>query len=330
MATVNTNDERLLQYENTKNSLINEAQTNYNTMSSNASQKYDELIDATKDYGETQAEITQQKTDQTIAEINQNKDKAEKDYIKEQKGAYVDYAKQTDAYGTNAEIQASVGLAGSGYSESSKISAYNTYQNRYTTARESYNQAVLNYNNQITQAQIQNNAQLAEIAFNTLQTSLQLALEGFQYQNELLNNVLNQKLNISSTYDNLWQSQYNTLLNEAQFNEQMAYQKQRDQVADSQWQQQFNLSKAKAVRSVDEDLVNGGNEEELKGKSKTDELYAKMKKTEPEGLTDSMRGRLQHETWEAGINKQLEAMYAKKEIDDVEMAELMTRLGINY
>ena len=249
MATVDRNDEKLVQYENTKNNLINEAQTNYNKVSSGAEQKYNELINATKDYGEKQAEITQAKTDQTIAEINQQKGFAEKDYIKEQKGAYTDYARQVNAYGTNAEIQASAGLAGSGYSESSRVNMYNTYQNRYMTAREAYNRAVVAYDNQIAQAQLQNNAQLAEIAFNSLQTQLQLALEGFQYQNELLNNLLSQKLNISSTYESLWQSQYNTLLGEAQFNEQMAYQKQRDAVADSQWQQQFNLSRAKASSS---------------------------------------------------------------------------------
>lgn len=262
MATVNKNDEKLVEYENTKNTMINEAQTNYNKISSGAEEKYNELINTAKDYGETQAEITQKQTDQTIKEINQNKELAEKDYIKEQKAGYVDYAKQTNAYGTNAEIQASAGLQGSGFSESSKVSAYNTYQNRYATARESYNVAVMNYNNQIAQAQLQNSAQLAEIAYNSLQTQLQLALEGFQYQNDLLNNLLNQKLSISSTYDNLWQSQYNTLLNEAQFNEKMAYQRERDAVADSQWQQQFNLTKAKSSGS-------GGSTKLTSGSSKS-------------------------------------------------------------
>lgn len=272
MATVNKNDEKLVEYENTKNTMINEAQTNYNKISSGAEEKYNELINTAKDYGETQAEITQKQTDQTIKEINQNKELAEKDYIKEQKAGYVDYAKQTNAYGTNAEIQASAGLQGSGFSESSKVSAYNTYQNRYATARESYNVAVMNYNNQIAQAQLQNSAQLAEIAYNSLQTQLQLALEGFQYQNDLLNNLLNQKLSISSTYDNLWQSQYNTLLNEAQFNEKMAYQRERDAVADSQWQQQFNLTKAKASGSGGSTKLTSGSSKSSSKKSGSSSL----------------------------------------------------------
>lgn len=341
MATVDRNDERLQQYESTKNNLINQAQTNYNKVSSGAEQKYNELINATKDYGEKQAEITQAKTDQTITEINQQKDQANKDYIKEQKGAYTDYARQTNAYGTNAEIQASAGLAGSGYSESSKVNMYNTYQNRYMTAREAYNRAVLNYDNQIAQAQLQNNAQLAEIAFNSLQTQLQLALEGFQYQNELLNNLLSQKLNISSTYDNLWQSQYNTLLNEAQFNEQMAYQRERDAVADSQWQQQFNLSKASAYRSsgggVDEDMTDGSSDEEM-----TDEPIDTKANVEAiikygvkennrlmEGVTDN-RGQQnpQNQKWQKLMIERIESDYKNGLITRADREKLYAGYGI--
>ena len=337
MATVNRNDERLVQYENAKNTLTNEAQANYNKVSSGAEQKYNELIQATNDYGKQQAEITQAKTDQTIAEINQNKDKAEKDYIKEQKGAYTDYAKQTNAYGTNAEIQASAGLTGSGYSESSKVSMYNTYQNRYTTARESYNQVVLGYNNQITQAQIQNNAQLAEIAFNTLQAGLQLALEGFQYQNDLLNNLLNQKLSISSTYDNLWQSQYNTLLGEAQFNEQMAYQRERDAIADAQWQQQYNLSRAKASSSGggSSKLSNGSSKKSsgtsLSGNEdlyKIQKIEEQIKAWQPEAPTDDKAGRREYEHYEERALNYINLQRKAESITGREAEELIRKLNL--
>ena len=333
MATVNRNDETLQKLDNTKNTLINEAQANYNKVSSGAEDKYNELIEASKNYGEQQAEITQQQTNQTIAEINQNKDKVEKDYIKEQKAGYADYAKQTNAYGTNAEIQASAGLQGSGFSESSKISAYNTYQNRYATAREVYNQAVLNYNNQIAQAQIQNNAQLAEIAFNSLQTQLQLALEGFQYQNELLNNLFNQKLNVSTSYDNLWQSQYNTLLGEAQFNEQMAYQRERDAIADSQWQQQFNLSRAKASSSSGSARLTSGSSKKTgssgltdssKKNSKVDEIEKTLKARYPEGLTDNMSGQMKFRAWEANSIKYIQ----EADLTSAEKADLISRLNL--
>lgn len=249
MASVDLNNTTLRDINSKKDSLINEVQTNYNNQANLTDQKYNELINASKDYAKQQTNIQQQQTNQTIKEINQNKEKAEKDYTKEQKAAYADYAKQTNDYGVNAERQAAAGLQNSGFSESSKVNMYNTYQNRYVAARDSYNLAVQNYDNQIAQARIQNSSALAEIAYNALQTQLQTAIEGFQYKNELLNNLTSQKLNISSTYDNMWQSQYQTLLNEAQYNEDMAYQKQRDAVADSQWQKEYQLSQQSLARS---------------------------------------------------------------------------------
>ena len=234
---------------NNKNELLNEVQSNYNNASGLAQDKYNELIQASKDYGEKQAEIQQQKTDQAIAEINQNKEKTERDYLKEQKGAYVDYANQTAQYGVNAEQMAAQGLTGSGYQESSRVSMYNTYQNRVATARQSFNDAIVQYDNQIAQAQIANSSALAEIAYNALQTQLQLSLEGLQYENELLQQLTNNKLNINTSYDSMWQSMYNTLLNEAQFNEEMAYQKERDAVADAQWEREFALASSKSRSS---------------------------------------------------------------------------------
>lgn len=249
MATVDENNKALTNLINNKNELLNEVQSNYNNASGLAQDKYNELIQASKDYGEKQAEIQQQKTDQTIAEINQNKEKTERDYLKEQKGAYVDYANQTAQYGVNAEQMAAQGLTGSGYQESSRVSMYNTYQNRVATARQSFNDAIVQYDNQIAQAQIANSSALAEIAYNALQTQLQLSLEGLQYENELLQQLTNNKLNINTSYDSMWQSMYNTLLNEAQFNEEMAYQKERDAVADAQWEREFALASSKSRSS---------------------------------------------------------------------------------
>lgn len=285
MATVNLNDKTLQKINASKDSLSKELQNNYNKQAGLADQKYNELINASKDYATKQSEIQNQQTNQAIKEINQNKAKAESDYLKEQKGAYADYAKQTNEYGVNAEKQASAGLAGSGYSESSRVNMYNTYQNRYVSARESYMLAVQNYDNQITQARLQNSSALAEIAYKALQTQLQTAIEGFQYKNELLNNLTAQKINVQSTYDSMWQSQYQNLLNEAQYNEDMAYQKQkdatanaqwkaemdyqkqRDAVADSQWQKEFNLSQASVSRSSGGSRSSGSSRSSSSGSS---------------------------------------------------------------
>ena len=131
------------------NGVINAEEMNnaYNDMINNSDQFYDAQKEAIEDYKNTQTDLQQQQTDFAIQKIEQEKDKTLKDYTKEQKGAYVDYQKASNQYGVNAEQMASQGLAGSGFSESSQVSMFNTYQNRVSTAREVYNQAILNYNN---------------------------------------------------------------------------------------------------------------------------------------------------------------------------------------
>lgn len=244
-----TNDKRLTAVESAKKEAINTANNTYNNMINQTDSKYNELINANKDYATKQQEIQQQNTDFAIEQINQQKEKAEKDYTKEQTGAYTDYQKATNQYGVQAEQMATSGLQNSGFAESSKVQAFTSYQNRYSTAREVYNNAVLSYDNAIKDAQLKNNAQLAEIAFQSLQTQLQYALEGFQYKNQLLQTKLDTQIKLDSEYNNRYQqvlSQINTENSLAeqirQYNESMAYQKQRDAIEDAQWQKQYNLS----------------------------------------------------------------------------------------
>ena len=251
-----TDDKRLTAVESAKKEAINNANNTYNNMINQTDSKYNELINASKDYATKQQEIQQQNTDFAIEQINQQKEKAEKDYTKEQTGAYTDYQKATNQYGVQAEQQAMSGLQNSGYAESSKVQAFTSYQNRYSTAREVYNNAVLSYDNAIKDAQLKNNAQLAEIAYQSLQTQLQYALEGFQYKNELLQTKLNTQIQLDNEYNNRYQqvlSQINTENSLAeqirQYNESMAYQKQRDAIEDEQWQKQYELSKASASKS---------------------------------------------------------------------------------
>jgi hypothetical protein len=161
-------------------------------------------------WADTQTDLANQRTDFTIDTINQQKDQARKDYEKEQSGAYVDWQKQSNQYGVNAEKMASAGMANSGYSESSQVSMYNAYQSRLTAARESYNRAVLNYDNLIKEAKLQNSSILAEIAIEALQKQLELSLQGFQYKNTLILEKANARRQIKSLY----QSKYTDILNQ--------------------------------------------------------------------------------------------------------------------
>lgn len=198
--TINYDDPRFADVESEKKSALNQINKTYNKMINQSDKYYQAQMDAAKQYGETQAKNQQAQTDFTIEQINQQKDQAQKDYTKEQSGAYVDWQKQSGQYGVNAEQMAAQGMANSGYSESSQVSMYNTYQNRVATARESYNRAVLNYDNAIKDARLQNNAALAEIAYNALQTQLELSLEGFQYKNQLILAKSDKQLEVDNTY----------------------------------------------------------------------------------------------------------------------------------
>lgn len=222
-------DSRLQAVEDYRKTALDDVNNLYDNMVNNSDQYFQAQIDEAKNYANTQQQLQQANTDFTIEKINQEKEQAQKDYTREQKGAYADYQKASNNYGFGAEQLASAGLSNSGVSRTEQLSMYNTYQNRVATARDSYNRAVLNYDNGIKEAQLQNNSILAEIAHNALQAQLELSLQGFQYKNSLLEQQLNQRMNVESMYNTKWQQVYDQMNNERdyaervrQFNEEMA------------------------------------------------------------------------------------------------------------
>ena len=229
---INYDDQRFKDVESDKKSAISENEKLYSGMIKDSDGYYQAQIDAAKDWEKKQTELQNQQTDFAIEKIEQQKDQAKKDYTKEQSGAYVDWQKQSNKYGANAEQQAQMGMSNTGFSESSQVSMYNTYQNRVMTARESYNNAILNYNNAIKDARLQNSSVLAEIAYKALQQQLELSLQGFQYKNTLLLEKANKKIELEQMYHDRWQDvlgQINTenaLAEEIrQFNESMEWEK---------------------------------------------------------------------------------------------------------
>lgn len=202
---VDPNDPRLGKVESAGSDAIKENDKLYAGMINKADAFYDKQIQLSQDWADKQTELQNQRTDFAIEQIEQQEEQAHKDYLKEQSGAYVDWQKQSNQYGTEAERMASAGLTSTGYAESSQVSMYNTYQNRVATAREVFGRAVLNYDNAMKDAMLQNNAALAEIAYNALQKQLELSLEGFQYKNQLVLDQANKKLEIDNMYWNRYQ-----------------------------------------------------------------------------------------------------------------------------
>jgi hypothetical protein len=249
---VNYEDKRFTDVKNQEATAIKETKGTYDKMINQSDKYYQQQIDATKEWEAKQNELQQAQTDFTIDKIEQQKEQANKNYVKEQKGAYTDYQKATNQYGSNAEKLAVQGLNQTGYSESTRTSAYNTYQNRYATARESYNQAILNYDNGIREAQLANNAALAQIAYESLQKQLELSLQGFQYKNTLVLQRLDAVNQQKDRYYQRWrdvESQINTenafAEQQRQFNESMAFQKQQAAQEQANWEKQYALSVSK-------------------------------------------------------------------------------------
>ena len=162
--------------------------------------------------------------------------------MKEQSGAYVDWQKQSNKYGANAEAMASQGLTHSGYSESSQVSMYNTYQNRIATARESHEIAKMNFTNAIKDAQLQNSSALAEIALKAYEQQAQLSIQMVTSKNQLLA----QKLEAKQQTHQIYRQQYQDVLDQINKERQEAIQKEQFEREMALAEQKFQEEKRQA------------------------------------------------------------------------------------
>lgn len=206
MSTNYEDDPRVTAIEGEEKEALTESDKLYDGMIADNEKTEQGLLDKIDANTKRQEEIQNEQTEFTIDTIEQQKADAKKDYTKEQSGAYVDWQKQSNEYGANAEQKAANGLTNTGYSESSQVSMYNQYQNRVATARESYSRAVVNYNNAITQARLANNAALAEIAAQALAQQLEISLQFVQMNNSLLTQKANAQLSVKSLYQSKWKA----------------------------------------------------------------------------------------------------------------------------
>ena len=255
---VNYDDERFTQLEQEKQTELNKYNQTYDALLDERNQFTNQQQGLVDQWQKTQEQIANDNLNHQIDLYNQQKDKAEKDYQKEAKASYIDYQKETDRYGVSREQMVSNGLSNSGYSESSKVSMYDTYQNRIASARQSKENAMLEFNNAIKEAQLTNNATLAENALIALKEKMNILLEGFNYKDTATQNKLNWEYNINNNYYDRYkdvESQINYENEQAeairQYQEQMEYQKQQDALAQQRWEQELAYQKEQdAIRNA--------------------------------------------------------------------------------
>lgn len=312
-------DERLTEIETEKQQTLTETENTYQGMIDNSADFYQKQIDASKEWTEKQTELQNEQTDFAIEQIEQQKEQAEKDYQKEQSAAYVDYQKMSNDYSVGAEERAASGFSRSGFSESSQVAIYTAYQNRVATAREAVHRAFQNYDNQMTEARLQNNVALAQLAHDGLMAELQYEMEAFQYGNQLLLEKLNSKLNINTTYHTMQQNvlsqinQENALAEEIrQFNESKALQEKQLAEEQRQFNEQMAYTKSKSSGggSSSSGSVSGYsnegqkvNKEESKGPTgKAAIMQQQSKKAANSNLSDKEKAILQS----IGMNRTVE------------------------
>lgn len=289
---INYDDKRFTQVESDKKEALSDLENTYAGMINTSDKYYQAQIDASKQWADKQTELQNAQTDFAIQEIEQQKAQAKKDYTKEQSGAYVDWQKQSNQYGANAEAMAAQGMVGSGYSESSQVAMYNTYQNRITAARESYNLAIQNYNNSITEARLQNNAVLAEIAYQALEKQLELSLQGFQYKNQLITEQADKKLQISEMYHQRYQDVLNQINTEnalaeevRQFNKNYDLELKQYNESVRQFNQNYDLKLKEyeeGIRQFNEEIARLKAQDKAENKIKIRQLELQKKELEEE------------------------------------------------
>jgi hypothetical protein len=127
---------------------------------------------------------------------------------------------------------------------------------------------VLNYDNSINEAKLQNSVALAEIAYNALQQQLELSLQGFQYKNQLVLDKADKKMQIDSEYYNRYQDVLQQINTENAMAEEIRQFNQNYQLQVEQFNKEYDLE----MRKFDEQ-IRQFNEEIARLKKKDEQEY---------------------------------------------------------
>lgn len=278
-------DERLTNIENQKQQALKQNETMYNNLLNDNQNLYNQQQDYANKFEQTQNETLDKQLAYNTNLIEQQKEIARENARVEQNKAKNDYYSVINPYGTQAESMASRGLSNSGVDGTFKLGAHNIYQNRVATANKTMQDAIRQYDNDINQARLTNDTAKAENALKRLEMQLGFAENFYNKKGELTQNQFNTGRSIDTDYFNRYQTEYSNIQNEKarqeairQWEEQMAYQKERDRVADAQWEKEYALSKAslaKKNQTTQNTLTNGGNDSQSSLSGGSDDGWTK-------------------------------------------------------
>ena len=255
---IDSNDSRLTNIERERQERISQSNAEYNKTINDVNNHYDTVNQALDQGYAKREQAMNQQTQATIDNINTQKDRAERNYQNEQRGSYIDYRNAINPYGAQAELRASRGLANGSYSETYQSNAYNTWQNRVATAKQSLNDALVDYNAQITNARNTNSTALAELWSNVALQKAQNSLQGFQYKNTLIENRNQRETQLQQLYDTKYQNMYknisedlNRQISNYQYGVNTLNEIRKNREKSNQWQAEYDRQKEQYRRQLE-------------------------------------------------------------------------------
>ena len=195
-----------------------------------------------------QQDITNKQTEMNVAELERNKEQIDKDATKANRALYTEYRKASNPYGANAEQLASQGLANSGYAESTQANLYNTFQRNVTDTLNNARELKSNFDFEINKARQTGDITLAQNALAIYQQKMQLLTQEYELKNNR-EQFLYQKERDALAQSN-WEKEYayqqsRDAVSDRQWLDTFNYNKGRDSVSDKQWQDTFDYNKSR-------------------------------------------------------------------------------------
>lgn len=219
------------------------------TQTANTSNDTNALLAQYEKIAEQQKQALQKNQELTNAQINSQRDDVMQNYHANARQAYINSMlgkKTVEQELSQAGLNTS-GLVGSAYAN-----VENAYGNNLATLQTARDQSMNNINKQLNEAQLQYAVKESELLADIENAKLELQ----KYGNELAYKKYQDAL---TNYMNFANYDYSKAKDERDYN----YQVERDKIADSQWQQEFDLAKKKSSSSGSSSRTSYKNVDEL-------------------------------------------------------------------
>lgn len=243
-------DERLANIEKQKQTALNESKNVFQGLINDSQNLYKQQQNYANQQEQIQNNMIDQRWQLTKQQIDKQKNEATQNFQDERKRAKNDYTSFINPYGVNAEHQASQGLNNSGYSETTKLGGFNTYQNRLARANQTMQKAIDDYNMSMNEARTNYDTQKGQLALEKLKLQLGFSQDLYNNKANLTQQQLTNNQSLNSDYFNRYQTVYGNIQAEKdreeqirQYNEKFGYQKERDKVSDQQYNDKFAYQK---------------------------------------------------------------------------------------